>query len=632
MPWLVAVGATVVVVVTFWAPGFLVLTAARIHGIDRIGLAPLITIGVLAPTALLTDVTPIRWCLATAAAATVITALAAWLLSRGAALGARTSADRPGLIIGAVALGAMAQLIPIALGMGQPGRLLTAHDAVTHANAVAWMSRSGRASSFAFWDMEPEPGGPTGFYAAGWHAVAALIPGWPDAATTFNLAALVPTALTWTLGLTLLTRALVPARSRVWIWAALLSAAGIAMPVLIVMRPEGMIPNAFALAMIPGFVAGHVRPPGGATRVTWLLALLAYAGLALTHPNALLSAGLVLLPWAAPRLRRALPTAIRSAGGRVVLFLTLVLIGTVAVLLRGAWANTVAWPAEGPLGPWHALLMLVSGNATGMGAAGGLLVVAAGAAGAVLLWGLGGGRWFVVATALVMVFYLLATSSIPVLTEVDRPWYGEPRRFAPVLAMVVVPLAALALDSVPRWLLTTGRVRTRLPRAAVATGLVVGVIAVSTLAGATGLWALTRYTFVGSGADEPALADDEELAMLHRLGSRLEPGTVLGSAYSGAAHLYALHGQPVVPRAAFDPEPGSDLEYVTGHLDGLGTDLHLCQALERMGVRYLYVDPRPWDVVAGQVDVGSVPAEGVRLVDSGGTAGVYEIAGCDDEL
>jgi hypothetical protein len=231
----------------------------------------------------------------------------------------------------------------------------------------------------------------------------------------------------------------------------------------------------------------------------------------------------------------------------------------------------------------------------------------------------------VLACLTAVAWYVAATSSVPVLTDVDLPWYGEPKRFAPVMAALMIPLAALAVDAGWRRLRVVARREGRAP--VVATAAVVALLAAPAVVATGGLVDLVRSTYGADGA-YGQVADDDELAMLHRLGTELSPGrAVLGSPFSGAADLYALHGQPVVPLAT-DVAETPELAYVREHLHDLGSDPRLCRDLAALAVGYLYVDPAPWDERPDRTDVRVVPDRGVRLVDSGGSASVYEITAC----
>lgn len=625
-----AVGVTTLLVgAWFWLPGCAVLAAAGVRGLRLAALAPLITIGILAPAATVVSQFDLGWGVVPAAL-TVGVAVVAFSRRRGSSEVSARPARRAGMGLGiAVVVAAAAQLVPIAIGMGRPGRLLTAEDALTHLSGMAYVGRTGNASAFTFRWLEPLGDQPFGFYPTGWHAVAGLVPTWPDASTAFNVAVVVPIALAWTLGVAALTQALLPARPRAAVWAALLSATGIGTPLLLTLRPEGMIPNAYALALVPALLVLHTQVRSG--RAAALVAI-GWVGLAMVHPNAALTAALLLIPLAAARARPAVArmwagrrarTVASIAGGLAVLIAAYALAGPLPMTV---WRAVLAAREDDSTSLLDATLALVSGNATGMGGAAGALVVVAGLAGGVLARRLKAG-WWVWSAVLLAAFYLAAASDVPILSELDRPWYGEPRRFAPALALTLVPLAALALDTIPRRLVRSGRLRTSLPPQRVAAVIAGAVVVASTIGGAAGLWSLAQFTWVGT-ADEPVVADDDELAMMHRLGGELGAGRVVGSPYSGVAHLYAVAGVDAVPRSTF-VHADDDLTRALARLDVLDEDPTVCATLRGYDIRYIYADTAPWTGGGEALSVTSVSERVARLVDSGGTARVYELTGCD---
>lgn len=621
MQWVSAGLVAVVAVGWFWGPGYLVLTAAGVRGLYRSALAPLVTVTVLGIGATVVGLLGVRWHPLVALGATALATAAAALAPgpAGRRPGRRAAPSRRHLPT-AVAFGTAVQVLAVALGMGSPGRVLTAHDAITHLSGLAWV-RDGHASALDFQTLEPLRQG-MGYYPSGWHAVAGLVPAWPDPLVAFNMAVIVPTALTWTIGLAAVTRALLPARPRCTVWAALLAPSGIAAPLLLSLRPEGMVPNSLATALLPAAIAAAVARD--LPRTLWPLA---FVGLALVHPNSVLTAVVLLLPWLAPRTGRLLRRRLSTRGGRVAAAATLLgtAVAGAASTTLGAWQAVLAVPDGGAAAPGTQALALLSGNATGLGHGGGAPVVLLAVAGALVVRRLPA-RWWAWSALGIALLYLAGSSAIPVLRELDRPWYGEAARFAPAIALTLVPLAALALDTLPRWAVHTGRLRTSLAPATV-TRVVFTVTAVpSLIVGATGLGTLARATWVGT-PDQPALADDAEIAMIERLRTRLPDGAVLGSPFAGAAHLYPMIGVPAVPRSSLVDELPAELSYAVDHLSDLRDDPRVCAALRSAGIRYLYVDPAPWNAQPGLPNLVE-PPDGTRLVDSGGSAAVHEVIGC----
>jgi hypothetical protein len=131
-----------------------------------------------------------------------------------------------------------------------------------------------------------------------------------------------------------------------------------------------------------------------------------------------------------------------------------------------------------------------------------------------------------------------------------------------------------------------------------------------------------------STAAAPRFLSAGEVELAARLDGELDPaGAVLGDPFNGSAHLYALTGQPVV----FPHLTGrwdADRLYVMEHLDRLDEDPEVCAALGRLGARYLYTDPVRYYDYAEYPGLARAETAGLRLVDSGGGASVYELTPC----
>ncbi|WP_199424057.1 DUF6541 family protein [Actinotalea solisilvae] len=635
MEWVAAGGAGLLALATFWLPGLAVLRAAGHRGLLLVAAAPVATLATAGLGAVVAHAVGVPWGRPTAAAATVVAALGAYALRSRDATSRAPASGRYGRATAlAVAVGTLLQVVPVAVAMRAPGRLLDAYDVVVHLTTVRHVQETGIGSSLVLSDAG-EPGRAPFFYPAAWHDVTALVPVWPDVPTVSNAAVVLPTALAWSAGAALLTRTLLPARPRAAVWAALLSAAGVALPLTLTGQQAGLIPNAMGLSVLPAVVALVARR--GPLGVRWLAgSALVLAGLALVHPNAVLAAGLVLLPWAAHRVVAAVAAtrgrARHAALATVAVGLVLLVPVVRLVAQSGPMTHVRAFPGDNPYEWTTTAVAVLSGKLGTAAGGGGVFVVAAAVVGALLVRRLPQARWLAASAGLVLVVFVAGRSGLPVLGDLDVPWYGETKRLAPVVAAMLVPLAALTLDSLGSWLVATGRLRTDLPRRQVAI-LLGGLLAVPGLVtGALDTAAAARADFGAGGRDGvelPTFASDAELAMLARLGDELGAGAVLGSPHSGAAHLYALHGASVSVRSPLSQvAPGlRDLER---RLDDLGTDAQVCADLARFGVRYLYVDPVLFRQERAELPrMTTAPRDGVRVVDRGGTATVYEITACD---
>ena len=632
MEWLLALASGSVVLALFWLPGLAVLAVLRVRGLLLAGTAPLVTVALMGGGGIVADILGVRWGPAVAATLTGVAVVAAYLLTRHddtpLPLAHAAPGPRPWLQV-ALATGVLAQVVPVLVGMGRPGRLLDAFDAVFHVNVLRYVQESGIASGLTIVG-EDAPSTGSGFYAVGWHAVTALAPAWPEPAVVFNLAVFLPTAVAWTTGVALLARAAFPAQRRVVVWAALLSAAGVTLPQVLAQQKAGLVPNALAVALLPAalsVVIGHQGTSGPRWRV---LALCCAGGLAMVHPNALVSAVVVLTVWFLTRRWRALRAAMTP--GR----LAAVAGSAVAVGVLLAWASTtrlgrsiVGFRGDEPSPALDTVTAVLSGQMGSSAGGGGLLVVAAAAAGAWWTWRAREARPVLAAGAAMLTLFVLGRSPVPVLTDLDAAWYHEPKRIAPAAIALMLPFAAVGLDRLGPWLTTPGPLRTAL--AGTTVSLVVGglVVAQGLALGAVETAGQARASYAAGRGGEPTFATDAELAMIHRLADRLDPDTaVLGDPHSGSAHLYALIDQRVAVRTSTEHRT-PELDYVRAHLGDLGASDALCDALDALDVGYLYVDPvrfRSEDFP--YPDLTAPPPAGVRLIDSGGTARVYEITAC----
>lgn len=626
LAWLQAVLVGLVTVAVFWTPGALVIhgwgwRAGRLAGA---AVAPLVTCGLFGGAALLSTST-LRW---DARAALLVTGLGwasgvVWRRVRGAQRAPARPRPRVAAgLVAAVAVGIALQLVPVAVGAERPDGWLTAHDLTFHLAAVDYVRRTGLGSSLHLMTAASAEGSLGGFYGAGWHDVAALVPVWPWRPLVLNATVVFPIVVEWTLALTFLCRTIVPKRPGAVIWAPLLGSAGVALPLTIVLFPEGMVPNALGLAFAPAAIAVAVlatRPGRPPIPVLAAVAL----GVALVHPNALATVVVALLPAAAMVAWRR-----RREGRFVALAATaLVVAGLVMVLVSRTpqFRAVTTYPAEPAVRLGKVLVQIASGNATGQGSATGYLVVVAGMVGTGLACRQRDARWAWVAAWVFPLLYLAASSSIPYLKDADRIWYGEPRRFTPMIGALFVPPAAVVLDMawtvLSRWTQRESR-PVWVPRAGIAL-----VTVASMFGGALAFSDLVRASY-DPGGGLHSLAGGAELQMADRLATELDHRrAVLGSPFSGAANLQERIGQRVAPPAETG-EPDTDVAYLARSLSQLAVDPGVCAAVRRLGVGYLYVDPQPWNIRPWIVDVRVPPKHGVRLIDSGGTASVYEITAC----
>jgi len=634
--WAEATVVLITVAALAWVPGWCVAAAWRapvgvLGGVlGRLTIAPVLTFAAAAPAAVVAHAVGVRWSVWWLAAATLVLCAPALVARRPVVHAPREDVPRPGRgLLAAIALGIGLQVVPLLAGMGRPGRLLSGWDAVWHLNALRLIHQTGDASSFSLTAVNSLDGTSDGYYPAAWHAVTALVPVWPDLAVVDNMSVLLLTTVPWTLGIVALARVTFPSRPRLWTWSAALSAAGASLPAYLAFGSSGLTPNAVAGALWPGVLALVIHVLRRPTVSSVVVTCTAVAGLAAVHSNAAVTLAVAVGPWVAvvalPHARRLVH---RPAGIALVAVAGAAVVGAVVLVATSTRAEVLSSYDGAPSqGLGRSLVDLLSGEVGRSGPQTGFVLMAAGLVGIVAARRLPRARAALLAAGALSVLYLLTASPPAGLEWVGRAWYGEPRRFAAALVATVLPFAALAADSGTRVLLRRLRAeRPRVPagrRAATVTAA--AVLAVAGALGVVGLGSLSHDAFHGS-AMRSALASDDELAMLHRLPDELGAGTVLGTPLSGSASLFGLTGVPVVPRTGFPPDD-ADLRVALTRISAAGTDPAVCDALERLGVRYVYVDPKPFMIRPETPVMKSAPA-GSRLVDEGGTAKVYELTAC----
>ena len=173
--WAAALPAVGLALAVLLVPGLAAGYAAGLRGIPAWGLAPPISVSVVAVAAAAAGAAGVPWGLAPAAATALAVAAAAGVWRR---LAGRPASPDPGrfrvlpaaLTVVAGGLAAVA----VALGIGWPGRFPQTFDAVFHLNAVARAAETGNASSLALGTLT-NPERSSAFYPGAWHAITALV-------------------------------------------------------------------------------------------------------------------------------------------------------------------------------------------------------------------------------------------------------------------------------------------------------------------------------------------------------------------------------------------------------------------------------------------------------------------------
>ncbi|MBC3194378.1 hypothetical protein H7X46_25340 [Pseudonocardia sp. C8] len=499
MSWFAAVPLVLLAAAWVTLPGLLVGVAAGLRGIAAWGAAPLLSVGLIAGSAVAGGVLGIPWSGAVPVATALLFALVVVgtrrlvlrrpLVPGWARVRAGAAARRAVLVQGGpdrrwTGLAAASGLVLAGMlgfraairGMDRPDALSQTFDANFHYNAVARILNTADASSLTVGGLVNSPG----FYPAAWHGVVSLVvplaPGPGEIVVASNVVALVTTLLVWPLSVLLLVRTLVGRSAGAALAAPVLSLGFVAFPWTLVTY-GALWPNLLGVALVPAAlatVALAARPglgPGAAVRrdppadavpagpapdgpyppgrvARWFPVTGAVLALGLAHPNALFGAVVLATPPVLWGLAGGVRRGLRAGGWRAARALAVapVVLGSGAVV---GWLMFVSPALDGVRGYYwepevttgEAVLNTVLHNPGGHDPAWSVAVLTL--AGAV--WALRRARtsWLVPAHLLVCVLYVVGASTwSSVWTGV---WYNDAPRIAALVPVTAAPVATLGL-------------------------------------------------------------------------------------------------------------------------------------------------------------------------------------------
>lgn len=682
--WLTALPALLVVVAIVLVPGLVAAYAVGARGVAGWGLAPGLSMTVLTGTAVVAPFLQLSWSPWLLLAATVVGGVLAWgigqLLPKASArasaaprrstrapaepqAAARRVANRDAqaraghlaadpartrwFALTGVLVGTGFVLAAVLPGIGSPGELVDSTDVVAHLNRIRRFLDTGVFSSLG------SPGHPA--YPSAFHDIAGtaaqVVPSLAEGrglVTAANLTALAAAAVVWPLGVVALVR-LTLGRSAVMLLGAGVASAAVTTFPYVLMGWGVLWPNLLGTAMLPGILGPAlvsvrvVAPVAGLTRrLAVVTSVAAVPGLALTHPNALVSLALFVLLAVATRLavqwRRVTGPARRSAVARL---LTLVVVCVTGLLVAPRLSRQVAdtasydWGAHDPF--WPSLrdvtLLQIQVNRLPWGL---LLLMAIGVVvclrRARLRWVLAG--WL----AVVLLFLVAATGRPGWGSLVTGYWYNDKVRLGALGAVPAVLLTVVGLHEVSGWVGRALRgfspvTTLREPRALAVTSSVVAVgLLMSVTFGANHEQAsdlVHRYYH----PPEPRRvlvtpADEADLATLAGL---IPSGVVTADVpANGSSLLYAFWGREVLfDSLLLDPDP--DHALIGLHLKEAATRTDVCDALRRGNVQYAVTGPvRYWlslsDRTAGMAALGGTP--GFQEMGAAGRYRLYRIQAC----
>lgn len=227
---------------------------------------------------------------------------------------------------------------------------------------------------------------------------------------------------------------------------------------------------------------------------------------------------------------------------------------------------------------------------------------------------------------------LIIASFFPIkgISRITSLYYNHPDRAKTAIAIFVVPLIALLAQTLWEWISARN---TRLSE-----GKRWGAVLATTILAyawiSPGMIAEVKRSFYPDKDDVRYLADEPEIEMIKRADEKLPDGAVvLGDPAAGTTLLQTLSNVSVVwpyPNQPLDRED----QILLNQFNSISYNADVCDVLDNYGIKYFYADtPRYYN--GGYTDrlrpgLYYVPLHaGFELVDSGGTAAIYEITICD---
>jgi len=589
------------------------------------GLSPVVSVGVATVVGMVCGLLGLSFGVVPLGVATALAAAVGvlrWARARRSAAPARRRRTARSAVSSAAGL--LVLLVGVAyavrtwmLGMaGDLSKVPQEHDTIVHSELVAYIMNTGRGAPWQLLPIDFLSNGPVHFYPSGMHLLSAAV-GELTGDPIRGLNGVTVLLLGVCAALSTAALAFVAARrARLGAPAALLAAGfgalvavGLNAPTITLTAQGGVLPNAAALVLTPGFAAVLLsvrrRDWSGAVAVA-----IGFTGLVALHPSAVMSVGVTVVAWwlgelmsrgGLARLRGQLaPLAV--AGGLAALVAAPLLVQLVgqsgktsgfpadvpAAPLATALGQTLSLPLTGYLPQYEgraqvaafllavvgALVLLTTRRALGL-----LTATAAWVAITVGMWISPGSGFESAITAFFYNAMLRIRSHVYLLV--------------PVLVGVGVVLACcLVAARLRRTRPLRGRAT---PALALATAFALVVAAGYALAPARGYLEVNAH-YLGTRYGDPDLlrVDRDDFAAFDFLAGRVGPGErVMNSANDGSTYLYVEKGIPVVNTIAMGFERAPYTYQLLQRFNRYPTDDGIRELVLDLDITWVYVDGAP---------------------------------------
>ena len=666
MSWLATIPLLLFAVVLAFGPGYAMGWALRVPARLRVFYAPLLTFALVAVSAIVLGKTGIAWSLISfvLVAAVMVAAAAGLMWLVGRRWPALASASWPGNdvpvawpVVGAVLGGFLVLHMTEDMVYG-PEAFSQSLDNSFHMNAIRWIQEHGDASSLTLGAVAAANQEPT-FYPAGWHDFVSLIYSTTGTsiATATIVTVLLAAGILWPCSLVALSLS-IPKLRRLQALAIPAMICGFAAFPGLLLRWGVLFPNLLGYALLPSFVAlmvylvqVMVRREYSASLSLGLASLVGLAGLALVHPNAVVSAA----AFAVPLLLAGVTWVVRSREltsrqkwvGSILLLA--VLVGCV-----GAWR--VLRPAEFASNTWspiltegealYQFLFLGLENANQLGDKFNPSYLA----GFLVLWGVGyllykrRNLWLIASWVLIGYLWIVS-ASVPrgeFRLLMVAPWYTDHFRLAALVVFPSVILAGIGLGGFVEGLLTW--VARRAPRPArlkVATiGMGVAMILVLVVAGLSSRVPSVQETTLAVSREyrltpTSVVLNQDEMNVINEI-PKIVPkdDVIVNNPWDGSAYIYALADRHLTGYH-FEFETSPKYSAIMHNLKDARTNPEVCREVNEYKAHwYVHLENQLNFGPDAQKNydglVAAIDTDVLTPVYSSGPMTLYRISACDN--
>ena len=666
MSWLATIPLLLFAVVLAFGPGYAMGWALRVPARLRVFYAPLLTFALVAVSAIALGKTGIPWSLISfvPVAAVMVAAAAGLMWLVGRRWPALTSAAWPGNdvpvtwpVMGAVLGGFLVTHMTEDMVYG-PEAFSQSLDNSFHMNAIRWIQEHGDASSLTLGAVAAANQEPT-FYPAGWHDFVSLIYSTTGTsiATATIVTVLLASGILWPCSLVALSLS-IPKLRRLQALAIPAMICGFAAFPGLLLRWGVLFPNLLGYALLPSFVAlmvylvqVMVRREYSASLSLGLASLVGLAGLALVHPNAVVSAAAFAVPLLLAGVAQVLRSHELIARQKWVgsILLLAFLVGCV-----GAWR--VLRPAEFASNTWSPILTegealyqflflgLENGNQLGDKFNPSYL------AGFLALWGAGyllykrRNLWLIASWVLIGYLWIVS-ASVPrgeFRLLMVAPWYTDHFRLAALVVFPSVILAGIGLGGFVEGLLTW--VARRAPRPArlkVATiGMGVAIILVLVVAGLSSRVPSVQETTQAVSREyrltpTSVVLNQDEMNVINEI-PKIVPkdDVIVNNPWDGSAYIYALADRHLTGYH-FEFETSPKYSAIMHNLKDARTNPEVCREVNEYKAHwYVHLENQLNFGPDAQKNydglVAAIDTDVLTPVYSSGPMTLYRISACDN--